>query len=319
MKHLVNALDGQNQWWKYLIIVIGGFFAANIIGAIPLGIVMVTAKMRMGSDFVASDDPFDLSPYGIDSTPAMILLLIPFAVGFFFSIFLIKQLHKRSFAFTVNGLNRIRWNRFFYGVFVWGALLGVSLIISYLVNPDNYIIRFDLNKLLPLLVVALILIPLQTSYEEVVFRGYLMQGIGAWTKSKWAAIIITSVSFGLLHSANPEVKEFGFWITMPSYIAMGFMLAIVTILDDGIELALGIHAINNILASILITFDSSAFQTDALLKVKEINPAYNLVETIVLGAILIILLQKKYNWSFNVLNKPIVKPISIEASNETLY
>ena len=65
-----------------------------------------------------------------------------------------------------------------------------------------------------------------------------MQGIGAWTKSRWFTLILTSVMFGLMHSFNPEIKAYGFWLTMPQYILFGLLFGIITVLDDGIELAL---------------------------------------------------------------------------------
>ena len=75
-----------------------------------------------------------------------------------------------------------------------------------------------------------------------------MQGLALWIKNKWAPLIIMSVVFGLLHGLNPEIEKLGY-IALVFYIGTGFFFGIVTLMDDGIELAMGMHAVNNILAA----------------------------------------------------------------------
>lgn len=116
------------------------------------------------------------------------------------------------------------------------------------------------------------MIPLQTTCEEYGFRGYLAQGIGSWMRNRWAVLIITSVAFGRCTAPNPEVKEYGYGIMMAQYITMGLILGVVTLLDDGIEVAMGIHAANNIFASVLLTFKGSVLPTAALFMAKETEP-----------------------------------------------
>src|SRR5690606_5412191 len=116
-----------------------------------------------------------------------------------------------------------------------------------------------------LIIISLMLLPIQIGFEEYLFRGYLMQQIGISTNSKWIALIVTSALFGLVHSANPEVSEIGFKM-MVFYIGTGLFMGIMTLLDDGLELALGFHFANNFVAATLITSDFSALQTDAIFK-----------------------------------------------------
>ena len=83
---------------------------------------------------------------------------------------------------------------------------------------------------------------------------------------------MTSVLFGLMHSLNPEVKEFGFLTMMPQYILFGLIFGIITIMDDGIEAAMGAHAANNIFLCIMVTNKASALQTPALYEQINIYP-----------------------------------------------
>ena len=128
-----------------------------------------------------------------------------------------------------------------------------------------------------------------------------MQQIGIVAKNRWFPLLVTSIVFGLLHTANPEVTEFGFGV-MVFYIGTGLLLGIMTLMDEGIELALGFHLGNNLIASTLITSEFSALQTDALFKYSGVeNTSNTLIEMIISIAItypiILFILAKKYNWS----------------------
>jgi membrane protease YdiL (CAAX protease family) len=210
-----------------------------------------------------------------------------------------------------------------------------SLIaVDYFSNPEHYQDNFNLQPFLILCVIAVILVPLQTSFEEYFFRGYLMQGIGVWSEnkrfpfvfcylviaitsyilltkyfglgillkllliiikigiffflnsdfflntfieSKWynvfykllnrasTPLLFTSASFGLLHIANPEIEKLGY-ILLVYYIGTGLFLGIITLMDDGLELALGFHLANNLFTALLVTADWTAFQTHSIFK-----------------------------------------------------
>ena len=109
-----------------------------------------------------------------------------------------------------------------------------------------------------------------------------MQGFGLLFKNKWAPLLITSILFGALHAANPEVKEFGLALALPQYIVIGLVFGIITVMDDGTELAIGKHAINNILISLFVTHNSSVLQTPSIFKVEEVYPIADLITLIVM-------------------------------------
>jgi uncharacterized protein len=153
----------------------------------------------------------------------------------------------------------------------------------------------------------------------VVFRGYLMQGFGLMVRNRWFPLVVTSVFFGLLHSFNPEVREYGFLMMMPQYIVFGLIFGIVTILDDGIEAALGAHAANNIFLVIMVTHDSSALQTPAYFQQNEVNPWIEFSGLIVSGIIFIIVLRYIFRWgSFSVLASEIEEPAEQKTNSRAL-
>ena len=159
-------------------------------------------------------------------------------------------------------------------------------------------LQFDFNKLIVLLIVLIIFIPIQTGVEELIFRGYLMQGLGLAFKNGITPLIITSVLFGLMHASNPEAKAHGLLIMMPYYIFFGAFLGILTLLDEGTELALGIHCANNLISSLLITSKNSVLQTDAIFNVIE-KPLFEFGSWLIMASICFFILHKKYtlsNW-----------------------
>ena len=129
-------------------------------------------------------------------------------------------------------------------------------------------------------------------------RAYLMQGIGVMAKNKWLPLLITSTIFGLLHILNPEVDKLGYGI-MIFYIGTGLFLGIITLMDDGIELALGFHAANNLTAAILVTADWTAFQTDSLYRdVSEPGLGWDVfLPVVIIYPILLLLFARKYGWT----------------------
>ena len=115
--------------------------------------------------------------------------------------------------------------------------------------------------------------PFQTSFEELFFRGYLMQGFSFLFRNQWPALLVTSVLFALMHSWNPEAEKFGFWTMFPYYCSFGLLLGYIALQDKSLEISLAVHAANNMFSSLFLTFEGSALETDALLVQKTMDPA----------------------------------------------
>lgn len=301
MKHLTRAFDGQNQWWKYLLVLLIAFGVGQTLGGIPLVVAIAIGRASKGSDFIPPENQMDFSAYGIDANLGLALSLIPFVVTLILAVVFIRVFHKRSSRDVVNGGSQFRVKRFGAGVALWGVIMLLLFAVQLVLFPGELQFQYNPSAFYPLLVVALLLIPIQSGTEEFLFRGYLAQGIAAWTKRLWLVIFIPSLLFALLHSANPEVKEFGFWIMMPSYFVMGGALAIVAILDNGIEMAIGIHAVNNCLGAILVTSKSSALQTPALFFQEDINPVSDFIGLFVALIVMLVVGKVIFKWDFKCL------------------
>jgi hypothetical protein len=114
-----------------------------------------------------------------------------------------------------------------------------------------------------------------------------------------------------MHAFNPEVKEFGFFTMMPQYIVFGLIFGIITILDDGIEAAMGAHTANNIFLCIFVTNNSSALQTSALYEQVNIHPWTEFASLVLSGIVFIFLLKMIFRWgSFSLLLGKVKPPVA---------
>jgi len=228
---------------------------------------------------------------------AFVLLVAPLSVMCLGLLFWVKYVHQQSLISFTTSRDKVDWRRIFFAFFLWGALIVGSTLISYYSSPENYVFNFKPVPFLIFFFLALILIPLQTSFEEFFFRGYLMQGLGLATKTRWFPFIFTSIIFGLMHIANPEVEKMGY-IILIYYIGTGFFLGILTLMDEGLELALGFHAANNFFGALLLTSDWSAFQTHSILKdVGEPSAGFDVILPVfILFPILLLIFSKVYGW-----------------------
>lgn len=224
------------------------------------------------------------------------LKLAPFALSFVALLLCIKFLHGRPALSILTSRGSFDWKRFFVAFGLWGAILSGSLLIGMAMGlPITW--NFDPSTFFMLVMISVFLIPLQTAAEEVLFRGFLFQAFGQFTGKAWASILITGVLFGMLHWANPEVAKIGD-ILLIFYIMTGIFLGLLTHLDDGIELALGYHTINNIFAALILTNDWQAFHTDALY-MDHSPPAFgweSWLTLLFLQPLLLVVFSKIYRW-----------------------
>lgn len=289
------AEKGKNEFWRYFISIIF-IIAASFIGQIPLALFLVF-KITDFSELEKFQKEFNFSELGIDPNTGLIFMLIPFILCFLCMIFIIKVIHLRPFLSVLTGHRRFNWSKLFFASAIMFILLVITELALYIYNPGNYELNFNLRLFIPLVIISIFLMPLQTSFEEIFIRGYLMQGIGLITKYKWIPLVITSVVFGLLHLMNPEIKEFGLLTTVPYYIGFGLFLGIITVMDDGLEIPLGIHAVVNIYGSILVTFHGSTMQTPAVFRMKEYHAGLMLFLFVILAIIFIFIIASKYKWA----------------------
>lgn len=268
--------SGKNAFWRYLLTLL----LVGITAVVTAGVVGVVALLIEGTS-----DPFALS----DGT-FLLVAMLPFVFMLVVLWLCLRILHERPLVSLISPVEPPRWRWAALSAAVWFGLAALTDVVMYFINPGNYSFSFEPARLLPFLAVSLLLVPVQTSVEELLFRGYLTQWAGLLFRSMWAALLLPNVLFGLLHGANPEVGAYGFGWMMANYIGMGLLLGWITLRSQGLELALGLHAANN-LYSLLVTFPGSALKTPALVMLRSYDARLGLL-ILVLSAVAYLLIMR---------------------------
>ena len=289
MSFIDKAKQGNNSFSSYL-----------------LGIVLIISVYLLGSYFLILDLQWNFGIESINSEKeiAGILgnnrflawLVVPFLFVALLLVFHTKFVHERTVLSMFSGRNNFDWKRVSFSFFVLFSVLSLFLIIQYL-SSDSLVFQFGIQKFIPLFFIAIFLLPIQTSCEELLFRSYILQGIKMRTKKNSITVLISGLMFGAIHIGNPEIAKIGYHIIV-YYMLVGVFLALISLFDNGIELALGYHAANNVFAALMITNNWQAFQTDAVFM--DISDPGNGLDSI-FGILFILplvffIFYKKYKW-----------------------
>ena len=291
MSFIDKAKDGNNSFSSYL-----------------LGIALIISVYLLGSYFLILDLQWNFGIESFDGVSQkeivrilgnnrfLAWLIVPFLFVALFLVIHTKFVHKRTVLSIFSGRENFDWKRVLFSFSLLFLVLSLFLFIQYL-SSDSLIFQFDLQKFIPLFFIAIFLLPIQTSCEELLFRSYILQGIKMRTKKNSIAVLISGIMFGAIHIGNPEIAKIGYHIIV-YYMLVGVFLALISLFDNGIELALGYHAANNVFAALMITNNWQAFQTDAVF-MDNADPGMGL-DTI-FGILFILplvffIFYKKYKW-----------------------
>jgi membrane protease YdiL (CAAX protease family) len=291
MEFIDQASSGKNNFFSYLtgtLIILGLFLLGN-------------SALFFYLNFQFPNEPIDSWTQSkitasLGKTELLFWLTFPFALVFFGLIFHINKVHGRTISSIFTGKEKFNWKRTFFSFGLVFGILALSLVVQSFFGHDLKF-QFDINKFLPLLVVSLIMLSIQTTCEEVIFRSYLLQGFKNRLRINKAAVLISGIMFGAIHIGNPEIQVIGYHILV-YYIVVGIFLGLITLFDNGMELAIGYHAANNIFAAIVVTNDWQAFQTDAIfLDTSQPGFAWDvLLGIFVVLPFIFYVFSKKYNW-----------------------
>ncbi len=284
--YIEQGYKGKLGMWKYFIIPVG-FMGLMALNYLVITLFDLDVESIMQQEILAKG-----------KNRVLVEMLIPFAIGLLILFGWVKYIHRQSITSLTTSRKKIDWGRIVFAFSLWAIITVVFVMIEVKTSPENFIYNLQWEPFLYLAVIGILLIPLQTSFEEYLFRGYMMQGIGIMAKNRWVPLLVTSVLFGIMHIANPEVGKIGS-IILVYYIGTGLFLGILTLMDEGLELALGFHAANNLITALLVTADWTAFQTNSVYK--DISPPQVgpdvLIPVLVVFPVLLFIFSKKYKWN----------------------
>lgn len=180
--------------------------------------------------------------------------------------------------------SREKWN---WKLFIYPFIITVLVLIV----PSIYLIyayglKFNNHFTILTLTLTLILTPLQTWGEEVLYRGLLMQTLGSWFKIPILALILQALIFAIVHPYN--------LIGVIDIIFYGLFYGIVTWKTNGLEASMAMHAANNTLLFVLLGVELYFFGRETSIEILLLNAIFTGIITAIVLA-----LNKKYGWSEN--------------------
>lgn len=302
-----GVVNGYNYWWMYIFGVL-----SCILGYLVFQLVMIGPLIEIAKDHGISmnellEHPnilFDPERIGINKNLLLCLVMGMFVFALLGLYLSIVRLHRKPFKSIITGYDRVRWGRFFFAFGLWSLWLIIFSVLAYFTSGGSVQINFKPAEFFMLLLISVVFIPIQSSTEEFLFRGYLVQGLSQVFKNGIVPVLVTSALFGAAHMDNPEAKTFGAEIMFPYYTLFGFFLGAITLLDEGLELALGIHVANNLITGLMVTTPSGVLKTDAIFITAEENPASDFIGWVIMATVTFIIFWLKYRWkNFNLLIK----------------
>lgn len=201
----------------------------------------------------------------------------------------VKFIHKRPLTSLITTKPKMQWSRFMIGFIVYGILISLGSLVDYFISPETYSITFDASKFWIALPIILIMTPIQTTTEELVFRGYVIQSFGLKIKNGILLSLISGFLFTFPHLMNPEIyasNKLGVFSTICmilNYFVVGVSLALVTIKTNSLEIAMGAHAVNNLFCFILLGYPDGVLPTNSIFFTTKFEPISGLISVIIVS------------------------------------
>jgi hypothetical protein len=287
LSYLDAATQGNSSVWRYIVGTLSILFIWLAIGGIATAVLLIIFSVFQGLN-LTDITQLIYDPNLLGYIPYYLVVNVGFAF-FYIGIWLtVRLLHARPLRSVVTAGSSISWRRMGVGFVIWAGLLLAGTLIEYLVWPESFTITFDARVFFPFAILAVLITPIQTTAEELFFRGYLVQA-GSLISRNWVFLSIWSgVLFALPHFSNPEVAS-NTVVVLLTFFVLGAFLAWISLKDGSLELAIGVHAANNLVAGLVVTFPDSVLPTPAILTTTHFDPVFSLIAELILCTLLYLL------------------------------
>lgn len=271
--YVVEARRGRHAWWRY---------ALGMLIVLLIWLILGSAVSLLITYAVSG---------GLDTTqlPPVTRFVVTMAGFPFFLaglVFTVRILHRRTVRSLVTHQNRIDWSRVAQGFVVWLVLWSLGQLCRFLLDPGSFSLTADLAALAVFVPFAVVLTAVQTTTEELFFRGYVVQTASLVWGNRLFLTVVSAALFTVPHLTNPEAGTGG-WLTVffGYFLGTGVVWAVVSMLDGTTELSIGAHFANNIATIVLVGTPGTIVTTPALFTGGELHPVESAVITTMIAAL----------------------------------
>jgi membrane protease YdiL (CAAX protease family) len=241
------------RWWRPLVAVlllaVFVVVATTIVLIIGIVIGALTGQIRFDSAEAFTTDLYGLveldaaNPLklaiGLGSV-AVMLPLVPLAL-------LCAGLRPVGMLSSIRF--RLRWRWLLDCLLPALVVMAVVTVLTFVILPPItgeplQGVSVDVGTFVVSALVILLLVPFQAAAEEYVFRGILMQSLGAWVRWAPLAIVLPTVLFAFGHI-------YDVWGLL-DVAAFGLAAAWITWRTGGLEAGIVMHTVNNVVLFLLL-------------------------------------------------------------------
>lgn len=281
MNYLQQAYKGRTTWWRWLIILlvflhpyVRKLVATYLIA--PLSLILPNSKnIALGLNF------------------AVYIVLLAFFIVLF------KLLHKRDFFTLISVRKKFDWIRFTLSFSSWGLVTIFMMTVPVFFDYGNFTWNFKLIPFIELLIVCLIIMPFDILFKEVLYRGYLLQYVTFLFKKPWLSLLIITLVYAfIMHIANEKLFTLVGGGIIVYYLLINFLLGAIIILDDGIEVVIGMKMANNLIYILFTTSKVYDVQRDSVLVSESGGSVINIVYlSLLFYPLYFLFLKRVYKWN----------------------
>jgi membrane protease YdiL (CAAX protease family) len=270
--------EGHRRW-RYLLGLVIILFAWLVVGSAAALLVSFTLGGQEGIAAFSQADSSVLGPWG--GFLGIMASFLCFFAGILIAVSLVHRRHPRT---LITARAKISWRRVGQGFVAWFVpaclVLGLG---QYFLYPDSFSFTADLATFALFVPLALALTAIQTTTEELFFRGYIVQGASLIWSNRVFLTLATAAIFTIPHLFNPEASAGG-WLTvfLNYFVGPGLVWTVVSLMDGTTELAIGAHFANNIGGILLIHTVGSAITAPALFTVREYYATFGALAVLVI-------------------------------------
>jgi len=258
--YIDEVRHGRHRWWHNVLGMLVILFAWLIVGsAVSL---LITHAVTGGVDTTE-----------LTTFMGLVVTMAAFPI-FLLGIYLaLRFIHHRSIRSLITPRARIDWTRVGQGAAVWFALWVLGQLVRFFLDPSSFSVVDDVLALVAFAPLAIVMTAIQTTTEELFFRGYVIQLAGLlWARPAFLAITSAAL-FTLPHLANPEASAGGLLTVFFGYfLSTGVVWAVVSLVDGTLELAIGAHFANNTATILLVGTTGTIIGTPALFTSSTFEP-----------------------------------------------
>ena len=303
---ITAAGRGRNDIWRYVVGILLTLIIWQLIGPLPFLGACGTLSLIEILGYRCELELMSIT--GPSQVPGFTLTMLTFVIGLIGLQWTIKWIHHRDLLQVLTGRIRFDLSRFLFSSVIVLCFSSLTLFAGLSIG-DSDVLGGQVTRnsvgidWIFLLMAALVLVPIQAATEEIFFRGYILQGISHWKRNRMFLVLLTSIIFTIVHIANPEPWEYGVFAYIISVFLMSLFMSLVTVLDGGLELAIGFHTMNNLWSFLILGLEKSVIPTTTLYTLN--LESLDAVNAIIPGIVQFTLLFGIFSWRYQWFNKNI--------------